>query len=82
MTIAVVILGTALIGLICVNALAIWIAREERRDLSDRVMSLSSPIALTTFKSSQKDSQESNVSYIDEAREYELNPPLDPYEAA
>jgi len=75
MTVAVIVLGICLFGALIVVAYLLWLSREERRDLTDRVMSLSSPISLASFKSSLGTPRESDVSYIDEAREYELNPP-------
>lgn len=73
---ATIILGICLIASLAINAATLWLMREERRELIDRVMSLSQPIALTTFKSARTPVA-ADVSYVDETREYDLNPPPD-----
>lgn len=47
------------------------LARDERKDLEDRIMALSKPDALITHKA-LTDPEPANITYIDEAKEYEL----------
>lgn len=51
-------------------------AKEERKDLEDRVMALSQPISLVTTKALQ-DHSPADVSYMGEDEEYALSPPRD-----
>lgn len=72
---ALIALSVALISSLGLNAFLMWLGREERRDLTDRVMALSQPIALTMTRSFQ-DTSEAKIDYVDEDREYALNPPV------
>ena len=48
-------------------------AREERRELEDRLMALTQPVALIQHKA-LSDNVPGDVSYVDEAKEWELSP--------
>lgn len=65
---------TVVIVVLCVLvAYIVREARSERAELEDRLMSICQPVALIQHKAHQ-DTEPSNVTYVDEAREAELSP--------
>jgi hypothetical protein len=68
---------TAAISMYAVGSLLLirfmWIsARDERKELEDRLMAIISPEALITHKA-YEDPEPGDVSYVDERREVELD---------
>lgn len=68
-----IILGICLVVTIVAMTYLQHEAKEERKDLEDRVMALSQPISLVTTKALQ-DHSPAEVSYMGEDEEYALSP--------